>query len=73
MDKNIRVFASSSGKTVHVGDHVSIYVENESKVMLQKHEVKINWSCVGSVSIEKAEKFNKELRQAITLAKKEVK
>lgn len=73
MDKNIRIHESRSGKSIHVGDYVTVRVHKTDRIFYQKDEVNINWSCIGAVSIEKAEKFCKELRQAITLAKKEVK
>ena len=44
---------------------------NKPNDCFPKFKAKINWACVGSVSIEKAEEFSKELRKAISIAKRE--
>ena len=52
---------------------VEISIDKENKLMNQKHTVRINWSCFGSVTIKRTEEFIKTLQEAVKLAKKEKK
>lgn len=59
-------------KDYRIGENRLVTVNiNKPNVLFPNLEIKINWSCIGSVSIEKAEQFLKELRKAIGIAKKE--
>ena len=59
-------------KDYRIGEKGLINVNiNKPNVSFPNFEIKINWSAIGSVSIEKAEEFSKELRRAISIAKRE--
>lgn len=55
---------------------VTVYTESKeyADCFAQKQKApQVNWNCFGSVSIERAEKFNKLLTQAIKYAKSQKK
>jgi len=53
------------------GQNVAVYVQKKHKGLYREFKTLINWSCFGSVSIERAEQMVKELKKGIGIAKKE--
>ena len=54
-------------------EHIGVEVQKEVRLLNRDHEVKLNWSALGSVSIKRTEEFIKTLQEAVKLAKKEKK
>lgn len=52
---------------------ISVCIEDQEDAKIrgrEKRKPTLNWSCIGATSIKRAEEFAKDLKQAITFAKK---
>ena len=68
----INKYENNYQKDYRIGERQLVNVNiNKPSACFPEFAVKINWSCIGSVNIEEAECFSKELRKAISIAKRE--